>query len=227
MSLGEYTGAGSGVTKGLYHLSGNSNDSSGNSTNGTDTAITYSLANGRFGQGASGNGTTSEIELTNLASVFSGNNNYTISLRFYPPTGMSTYSECFSATVSQGWTAGSGELAVRFETPKYYFVLALYSGGGFKYEIPIQYDKWNCITITADGQTRKIYLNGSLVSSNSFNNTYNFAYFNLMNTASNTIGYRGLESGQKLDEVIAENVVWSPEKVKKYFTFSKGRFGNI
>lgn len=45
----------------LYHFDGNSNDLSGNGINGTDTNITYSLANGKFGQGAGFNGLSSRI----------------------------------------------------------------------------------------------------------------------------------------------------------------------
>jgi hypothetical protein len=30
-----------------------------------------------------------------------------------------------------------------------------------------------------------------------------------------------------MDEVIVENVAWSAEKVKKYYTYAKGRFGII
>ncbi len=45
-----------------WRMEGNSNDSKG-SNNGTDSNITYSNANGRFGQGAAFNGTTSSILL--------------------------------------------------------------------------------------------------------------------------------------------------------------------
>ena len=69
MSLGEYNGAGSGTTKLLAHLNGNSNDSSGNANNGSDTNITYSLANGKLGQGAGFNGSSSLIDYGNPASL--------------------------------------------------------------------------------------------------------------------------------------------------------------
>ena len=46
-----------------YQFEGSSADSKGSNT-GTDTAITYNMASGRFGQGASFNGTTSKIALT-------------------------------------------------------------------------------------------------------------------------------------------------------------------
>lgn len=47
-----------------WRMEGNSNDSKG-SANGTDTAITYSLANGKYGQGAGFNGSSSKIVFTN------------------------------------------------------------------------------------------------------------------------------------------------------------------
>lgn len=49
-----------------FHLNGNSTDFSGNANNGTDTAITYSLANGKFNQGA-GISRTSYITLPSFS----------------------------------------------------------------------------------------------------------------------------------------------------------------
>jgi len=86
----EYPGAGSSITKGLFHLESSSIDSSGNSHNGTDTAITYNAANGYFGQGAGFNGTTSKIALPTGAKV--GNlSAYTLSLWFKTSVTTSQY----------------------------------------------------------------------------------------------------------------------------------------
>ena len=60
-TLGEYLGAGASTTKLLLHLNGKSTDSSGNGNNGTNSNITYSLANGKFGQGAGFNGSSNSI----------------------------------------------------------------------------------------------------------------------------------------------------------------------
>jgi len=79
MSLGEYTGAGSGTTKLLLHLNGNNTDTSGNSNSSTDTAITYSQANGKFGQGAGFNGSSSIILITDNAAL-QGTGSHTIGL---------------------------------------------------------------------------------------------------------------------------------------------------
>jgi len=48
-----------------YKLDGNSNDSVG-SNNGADTSVTYSTANGKIGQGAGFNGTSSQIQISGL-----------------------------------------------------------------------------------------------------------------------------------------------------------------
>lgn len=53
--------------KGYWRLNGNSNDVSGNSYNGTDANITYSLMNGKWIQGAGFNGTSSKITFPNTA----------------------------------------------------------------------------------------------------------------------------------------------------------------
>lgn len=51
-----------------YRMEGNSNDSKG-SNNGSDTDITYNAGNGKYGQGAGLNGTSSKITLGTDASL--------------------------------------------------------------------------------------------------------------------------------------------------------------
>ena len=53
---------------------------------------------------------------------------------------------------------------------------------------------------------------------------------NIYNSTSDlSIGRLGSASSDyfpgNIDEVIVENVVWTPEYIKKYYTYSKGRFG--
>lgn len=60
-----------------YRLEGNSNDSKG-SNNGSDTAITYSTGNGKFGQGAGFNGTTSKIAIADNAALDLDTGDFTI-----------------------------------------------------------------------------------------------------------------------------------------------------
>jgi hypothetical protein len=69
-----------------YKLDGNSNDSVG-SNNGSDTNITYSLANGKISEGAGFNGSTSKIDLP--ASYFVAGLSFSISF-WYRKNGAPT-----------------------------------------------------------------------------------------------------------------------------------------
>ena len=68
-----------------WRMEGNSNDSKG-TNNGTDTAITYSKANGKFGQGAGFNGTSSKIVIPDSANL-SALNSFTV-VAWVNPTGL-------------------------------------------------------------------------------------------------------------------------------------------
>ena len=72
----------------VYHMEGNSNDSSGNSRNGTDTSITYNSSYGRLGgQGALFNGTSSKIIIPSYSFTSNG---YTLQAWIYRATQGST-----------------------------------------------------------------------------------------------------------------------------------------
>ena len=58
-----------GTVEGLYHLNGDSVDSSGNARNGSDTSITYDASYGNLGSGASFNGGTSKISLGDINAL--------------------------------------------------------------------------------------------------------------------------------------------------------------
>lgn len=61
-----------------WKLESNSNDSV-NSNNGSDTAITYSSGNGKIGNGAGFNGTTSKILVPDSTSWTMGNGDFSVS----------------------------------------------------------------------------------------------------------------------------------------------------
>lgn len=63
-----------------WRFEGNSNDSKG-SNNGTDTTVTYSTANGKYGQGAGYNGTSSKTRTAN--NPFSNANLATATIVFW------------------------------------------------------------------------------------------------------------------------------------------------
>lgn len=60
--------------KAYWRFEGSSTDETVNNNDGTDTSITYSVANGKFNQGAGFNGSSSRIALGNPASLQITNN---------------------------------------------------------------------------------------------------------------------------------------------------------
>lgn len=79
--------------KAYWRLEGNSNDAKG-SNNGTDTSITYSTSDGKFGQGIHGNGTSSKIVIPD-ASVLKPTTAYTI--MFWAKINSSSYMNLFQS----------------------------------------------------------------------------------------------------------------------------------
>ena len=220
-TLGEYNGAGSGTTKLLLHLNGSSADSSGNNNNGTDTAITYSQANGKFGQGAGFNGSTSKV-------VFGST---------IIPIGARTISFFVqSSNTGDQSLVTNGRLGT---SENYDHTRINPTTGYFKYEI--QYNGGTNVSATGttnirdgvrhhcvgtyDGSVIKVYVDGVLQNTSSSFTDSGARTQNLQ------IGIDPINSYNKLngsiDEVIIENTAWSAEKIKKYYAFTKGIFGII
>ena len=223
MSLGEYTGKGASITKLLLHFNGNANDSSGNgATNGTSTSITYSNANGKFGQGAGFN------SALNSQITFSS---------YIIPLGVKTVSFWFKTTqntfarVLSNLTENSNGTGMQFiidQPAGVKFQLSAYKSNVLQYQAlttsSINDGKWNNIIMTWTGNNApdgvKLYFNGTLeavATSNAIDGTPSGVL--RLGRYSTTYDYTGA-----LDEIIVENVVWSPQEVKKYYTNSKGYF---
>lgn len=220
MSYGEYLGAGSSITLLLYHLNGNSNDSSGNSRNGTDTSITYSLANGRFGQGAGFNGTSSKIVVPSTARIV-GLSSFTFSVWFNTSSGaanMTIYSEGSTSTITPflqffiasgqaGFQNRSDASALSLQT-----TTETYSDG-----------LWHLFTaVKVSSSSRLLYIDGNLRTSDSTSvgtTTVNTSNIGVLQRTTSTNFYSGA-----LDEMIFENVAWDASKIKRYYTWTKGRF---
>lgn len=221
-NLGEYLGAGSGITKGLWHLNGSSVDSSGNGNNGTDTNITYGLAYGKLGQGALFNGNSSKIATPVIPIT---NTSFTVSL-WAKLTSVTATAYMFFAQgntgsnnqiISLGTTNGT-EIELVNRNDSLVGLATSFSHGmsaGIYYNI-----SWVCTTTNS-----KLYINGKLLNDTNF--TANSGTFNTQNIGvRQRVSYDSYMNGA-IDEVIVENVAWSAEKVKKHYTYSKGRFGII
>ncbi|HAS92260.1 MAG TPA: hypothetical protein DCS12_08525 [Clostridiales bacterium] len=84
---------------------------------------------------------------------------------------------------------------------------------------------WYHVIFQRDGNNLKTYLNGSQLGSTTATTVSNIpttGSIYLSRSPENNYFYKGA-----LDEVIIENVAWSAEKIKKYYTASRGRFGII
>lgn len=140
-----------------YRMEGNSNDSKG-SNNGTDTNVTYSLANGMFGQGAgfAGNG---KILLPNGSSPTGGSAR---SISLWAKTSSTSIETMFSSGANGTAllflihlnTSAAGD--VYFSSGSYdaYTAAGTISTGSF-YHIVVTYSGGNL-----DSTTLKIYVNG-------------------------------------------------------------------
>ena len=215
---GEYLGAGSGTTKLLLHLNGSSTDSSGNGNNGTDTNVTYSLANGKFGQGASFNGSSSSIVKKDTASL-KITTNITISAWINPssaPTSSCVAGKFLDSTHKSYWLAFNGGKAGM------YISTNGSNQTGEALSQTLSNGVWYNVIGTYDGTNTKIYVNGSLANSigqtgGIYDSTGSFAVGKLGSLSSNY--FPG-----KIDEVIVENRAWTASEIKKYYTNSLGRF---
>jgi len=137
-----------------WKLDGNSNDSHG-SSNGTDTAITYSNANGIINNGAGFNGTSSKIEVGAITFGTTG----TISFWIY---GHATSEGDFylDSTGSRLYLWNGGGAGI---------LTGLYMNFGAAdtgwVAMGLTPAAWNYVTITWDGTNARFYKNAGLIGS--------------------------------------------------------------
>lgn len=224
MSLGEYNGVGSGTTKLLLHLNGNSNDSSGNSNNGSDTNITYSQVNSKFGKcaGFNGNGI-----ITTPSSVYMSATQFLLSI-WVKTISSGTGSGMLISSSNNDGSIISYRLRYNKNTQTVQFIRNDNSGNivtNITSSITINDGKWHNIIATLNTSIgSKIYIDGTERASDSITTQNNITS---LSTAIGGAQYGGDYFTGEIDEVIIENVAWSQEKIKKYYTMTKGRFGII
>jgi len=209
--LGQYLGAGSTITKGLWHFEGNSNDSSGNTNNGTDTDITYGLAYGKFGQGALFNGASSKIALSKNSTTY-----------LYNDWTMAVWAKRGSTTSGTDGIYQMGNCVLGFGFASYYDG----SAGRLVVDssVPTDTTNWYFYVWTKSSSSgQKLYRNGVLVGTqaSTSNNSDSYSKVNIgrFDSPGNS-WFNGT-----LDEFILEGRIWSASDIKKYYTYAKGRFG--
>ena len=224
MSLGEYIPTSN--TKLLLHLNGNSTDSSGNGNNGTDTNITYGLGYGRFGQGASFNGSNSRININDSETFNFAANNFTISC--FVKRSTTNVEHGIMGQCDSAFSAGSVAFFLHI-TNANVLRAAIYNSSNSTVVIASTATvdaNWHHILFQRSGNNLYLYMDNKLMA------TQDCTGFTIKNSTSKlAIGILGESpygpfSGN-IDEVIIENRAWSASEINKYYTMTKGRFGII
>lgn len=216
----EYLWAGSWITWWLWHLNWDATDSSGN---GNDWTVVWAVTfpSGKFGLWASWWATTKRITIPRNATLEP--QYWTVSLRFN--ASGDGQQKCFfwvDNTMQLDrywylvWMGDTGTLRIEMANASTYIQKDVATG--------LEDGKWHNIVMTWDAN----YITGYLdwvqkVQDASLAIAYNWYDLAMLNTVTNTARWWNWT----LDEVILENVVWTPVQVQKYYTYSKGRYWNL
>lgn len=217
MALGEYLWAGSSISKAIYHLNWNSNDSSGNGNNWTDTSITY--VNWRvWTQSASFNGTTSAITLPDT-------------LMNWTTAGTLLFWFKRATTGNQHTLIDKSQIGV-----VNYFQLTLQPTGADQNKLRwISFGWWTIFSTSAITDTTDWH-NGWITFDWTNVNFYidwvldRTVWYTFWVPATNRTPYIWKIDTNiwymewLIDEVIIENRAWSAVEIKRYYTFSKWRY---
>ena len=202
--------------KAYYPLNGNSTDYSGNRNTGTDTAITY--PQGKFGQAAKFNGTTSNIANTFFQNPTLYDSGLSISCWFRldaTPTG----DVSIFGFGDSGW--GGIFLTVRSLTQLWWrFGNGITSdgGGNSALNIPsLSVGVWHNWIMVHSASGSFVYLDSRYIDTRT--------YFALTNTTTAlTIG-ASVNGALSVDEVIIESRAWTPAEVSTYYRKSMLNYG--
>lgn len=216
-----------GSTKAYYPLNGNSNDFSGNLNTGTDTAITY--PQGRFGQGARFNGSSSKITVADNAGL-QFNNNFTISF-WFKQSHDSSYRDFVRKALFGGGGAWAGFNIIKMNSGNTLRFEVLTSGStavGIFSNTAIKNDVWQNCVCQMDSGTLKMYIDGRLQTDTAAAT---------MTASTNTL-HIGSDNGTGqwnnglIDEVIIESRAWTAKEVETYYrkstlNYRKGFWANV
>lgn len=221
-----------------WRFEGDSLDETPNNNDGDDESTQYGLQYGRFGHGAE-MGIDEFIRIGNKSPFsFEYNSTFTISAwcRLYV---IPSEKDSFQLICSK-------QANSKYNDPGYYFgfdgkndfsggTLMLMMCDGTHYAriesklVLTETDVWMSCIVTSSGNAEdgiKLYINGVDYgvdideNAGSMGSILNSAYFKI---SAHESAYGGYLQGD-LDELIVENVVWSPNKIKHYYTQCMGRF---
>ena len=222
MSLGEFIGSGSSVSKLILHLNGNSNDDSGNGNNGVDSNVSYNLIYGKFNQGAQFSDQNGRIYSNSTIALNTVTFSCWAKLTATNPGGARGYAclskDGYGIDGIRSWQIwfywNNGNLTINVE----------FLSASVSFSTPASINTWYNIIGTYDGQTVRAYVNGKLIGSTAYtgtvpNGTAKITVGNRNQTSNDGSGFTGY-----IDEVIVENYGWTIQQVQKYYTNALGRF---
>lgn len=146
-----------------WRLEGNSNDSKG-TNNGTDTDITYSAANGKYGQGAGFNGSSSKISLGNILSL-KPTQAITVST-WIKPTTYTNYQAIVTTDGENDWIRNRGYGLTHTTGTSVGFWINDFSNNSVFANIAT--GSWHHVVGTYDKQNVKLYVDGVLIGSDPY-----------------------------------------------------------
>lgn len=215
--------------KGYWKLNGNSNDASGFGNNGTDTAITYSQANGRLNQGAGFNGISSKIVFSNQVIPLGEK-----SICFwFKSTNTSLYKVIVDNSNSNSTIVNGTYIDVRASTGYPIFISTKATSGIYRFFITIPQNitdgKWHFVVFTWDGTTNangvmgyvdailKVQGTASAIETSNANNNLNVGY-------AIDAGFTNGRMIGSLDKLKIKNTAISPAMIKNELSRVKGFF---
>lgn len=215
-----------------YHLDGNSNDATSNANNGTDTNITYGAANGKFGQGALFNGTTSKIDINSITTTLATSTTGTISFWAKNTETTNTSEGCVAFYNITGTTYLTFVFDWTTANKRFDFYLSIDGVIQWRYRTAVNSlvalaGSWHNIVLVHTGSQPILYVDGKQQTLTAVTTTNITKWFkaiftdavakaNLALIANTT--YKGC-----LDEmIITKSKAWNPNEVKKYYSQCKG-----
>lgn len=213
---------------GLWHLNGDSVDATGNAHNGTDTNITYGIGMGKFAQGASFNGSTSKITITDHTNL-KPTSTFSIALWVNAST-TGDYGLFQSYNNTGGLISGFRTAIIQVPGDYSRFVSGKNTGTtqGTDFQQndssqDIVNNTWNFLVFVYDGTTLKTYTNGSTIDSTNWTNN---PVYNATNYVQ--IGMRrqnatdGLPLLGYLDEIALFNTALSSTTISQLYNNGTG-----
>ena len=193
-------------------------------TTGTATSVTFSTANGRFGQGGGFNGSTSKIVFGNIHSFASSD---AFSFNVWMKTTMSTFGHIIDK--QSGATGNKGYLFEIFTGGKFNFGMRT-SGGdflGWQSDTAVNDGEWHMLTITKSTSLTGVtlYLDGKVEGATQGGNG---TVSDITNSEQFTIGLRNQDGGSpfsgSIDDVAIFNKELTADEVKSIYIQTAGSF---